>query len=303
MKLAKVPRPTGRKRSFWRYFLVKNLVFLAIAYVIGSFVLAEALLRGGEVSRGIERPRPERAEDVLIRTEDGIDLSGWVLEPKAPARATVLLFHGIGDVRLGGWMPWLAECGYRSIALGHRGHGKSSGKRTTFGWDERRDVVAVARFGRERFPAEPIILWGVSMGGAAVAYAAREVGTAAAVIIESCYATIDEAYDNRLKLQAPEWLVFLGHGPRLAVEWRGGLERADLRPVDHVRGFTGDQLFVIAGGADPLATPGESERIAGAVPGAALWIVPKAEHAACSGPNPAEYKSKVRAFFDRRTAR
>ena len=127
--------------------------------------------------------------------------------------------------------------------------------------------------------------------------------TAAAVIIESCYATSDEAYDNRLKLQAPEWLVFLGHGPRLAVEWRGGLERADLRPVDHVRGFTGDQLFVIAGGADPLATPGESERIAGAVPGAALWIVPKAEHAACSGPNPAEYKSKVRAFFDRRTAR
>ena len=73
-----------------------------------------------------------------------------------------------------------------------RSHGKSGGNRITFGIKERYDVVSWANYAYERFgPDTPLILSGISMGGASVLMAS-ELTLPPAV----CGIVTDSPYDS-----------------------------------------------------------------------------------------------------------
>src|SRR5262245_58873803 len=101
-------------------------------------------------SRWISRPTPggpHRTPDELglswesveCRTDDGLRLAGWVVEP-ARAHATMVLCHGMRLNRdsLLARIAILTAAGYRCVAFDHRGHGASTGRYTSFGFHERR---------------------------------------------------------------------------------------------------------------------------------------------------------------------
>ena len=69
------------------------------------------------------------------------------------------------------------------------------------GWPalESRDVAAVCNLVRERWPNEPDAALGISMGAAAICFAAAETNRCQAVILESCYRDIASAFQNRLR--------------------------------------------------------------------------------------------------------
>ncbi|HID77735.1 MAG TPA: alpha/beta hydrolase [Planctomycetaceae bacterium] len=103
---------------------------------------------------------------------DGIALHANVWLPSDPVRAVMLLVHGI--VEHSGRYSELARrlneggCGVYGLDL--RGHGRSEGKRL---WIERfeqyvEDVSGAVEWLRSRHPAQPVFLFGHSMGGAVV---------------------------------------------------------------------------------------------------------------------------------------
>jgi hypothetical protein len=139
-----VPFPM-RLPARWLASAMARLTFLSgVGYVGAAYT----------VSRFLTRPRRRKLttspaslgmtyRDVDVETEDGIRLSGWLVEPEN-ARGTVALFHGMrhNRERLLDRIAFLYNAGYRCLALDHRAHGESAGKRISWGWYEERDVRA-----------------------------------------------------------------------------------------------------------------------------------------------------------------
>lgn len=223
------------------------------------------------VSRWLTRTSPDCSnpdlpdwswENVECHAADGVRLAGWAASPGAP-RATVVLFHGLrgNRGRMRSRMAFLLKAGYRCVAFDHRGHGESGGRWTSFGYHESRDVQAVLDFVRARWPEQPHAVLGVSMGGAALCFAARHVRGCQAVILESVYHDLESAFRNRVGIDYPAWFNRFRSGVIWVTERRLGLRLPDLAPALHVHELTPAPVLLLTGSDDPHAPPEDVSRL------------------------------------------
>lgn len=114
---------------------------------------------------------PPALLDDHLRMADGARLPLRVWRPDAPPQAVILALHGFNDYSRAFEEPgrfWAAR-GIVTYAYDQRGfgdaphHGKWAGVDTMAG-----DLMAAGRLVRERHPGLPLILLGVSMGGAVI---------------------------------------------------------------------------------------------------------------------------------------
>src|SRR5262245_13607503 len=175
------------------------LVSAAKASGLGYLATAYAISRW--LTRATHRPLQQTPTDhglswepLACTSADGFHLRGWAVTPPSP-RATVLLFHGLYGSREQTLtrLALLAGAGCRCIAFDFRAHGVSTGQRTSFGYGEGRDVAAVDELVRRRWPNQPRVALGLSMGAAAVCFAARLTPPFDVVILESLYRDIHSA--------------------------------------------------------------------------------------------------------------
>jgi fermentation-respiration switch protein FrsA (DUF1100 family) len=130
-------------------------------------------------------------EDAWIDTEDGERLHGWFV-PSPEARGTLLFFHGnAGNIshRLESIMIF-NRLGLNVLIVDYRGYGQSSGDPGEQG--TYRDARASWDYlvSERRTPAEEIVIFGRSLGGAVAAWlASRDEVNPAGVIIESCFSS------------------------------------------------------------------------------------------------------------------
>ena len=115
-----------------------------------------------------------------LRTHDGLDLQGIDALPAGPARAALLLVHGLGEHvgRYAALIERLVADGLAVHAWDQRGHGRSPGARGAIPDDAApmRDLAAMVDAVRARHPGRPLVLLGHSMGGAEAARFVAEVG-------------------------------------------------------------------------------------------------------------------------------
>src|SRR5262249_50052105 len=149
----------------------------------------KVLLSGVTIPRSENRAGPDSVglsfETVRV-PGGGRELEAWHL-PHAGGRALVLMFHGYTSCKC----EMLAEAkafhelGYVPLLVDFRGSGGSDGDETSIGVYEADDVARVVDYARSRWPALPVVLYGQSMGGAAIlrALAVHRV-EAGAVVIE-----------------------------------------------------------------------------------------------------------------------
>ena len=109
-------------------------------------------------------------ENVFIRTSDGVTLHGWFV-PVDPARGTVLFFHGnAGNIshRLHR-VDFFRRLGVNLLLVDYRGYGRSTGKPGERGLY--RDAEAAYQYlcSKIEIPADDIIFYGKSLGGAVAA--------------------------------------------------------------------------------------------------------------------------------------
>ncbi len=131
-------------------------------------------------------------QETNFAASDGVKLHGWYV-PNGAQAPVVLFCHGnAGNIshRLE-WLRILHELGYAVLIFDYRGYGNSAGapsERGTYldaraAWEYLAGTLAV--------PAERIVVFGESLGGAIAAHLAREVRPAG-LILTSSFSSVPE---------------------------------------------------------------------------------------------------------------
>lgn len=117
-------------------------------------------------------------QPVEITSYDGLRLAGRYYH-RAEGAPLVICFHGYRGTAIRdfcGGARLALDQGYNVLLVDQRAHGNSQGHFITFGIRERRDCRSWVDWARERFGADtPMLLYGISMGGATVLMAAPDL--------------------------------------------------------------------------------------------------------------------------------
>lgn len=237
-------------------------------------------------------------EAVYARSRDGLRLYGEYYDQGSAK--TAVLFHGIGaelytNLSAQGW--FLYRSGYNVLLCCHRAHGKSEGRWTTIGMREQYDVLSWTQWAQEH-GAEQLVLYGVSMGAAAVAFASDKLaGTKVkAVVIDSGFYSVHEQMERDARKN---------HIPRIMIPAQRLLVRLFLRA--DIKDNTADSLqnaqapaFFLHGTGDETVEPrwGQALYDACASP-KELLLVEGAPHTLSLLEDPDLAESRLTAFLER----
>lgn len=271
------------------------------------------------VPRG--QPVPE-AEDVTVRTPDGLGLRGCYLKGAAPRRGVILFGLEFGSNRwaCAAYCEHLLDAGYDVFAVETRGQGDSD---RMPGYDplqwvtdyEVRDMAAALAYLKGRPDADPrgVGLFGISKGaGAGLLVAAGEPYVRCCVTdgVFATYTTLVpymrqwfRIYNNNYVRQAmfPSW--YYGLVGLVGLGWIEAERRCRFPHLEPAVRRLRRPLLMIHGGADTYIKPDMARALFDmARPPKELWLVPEAKHNQAfhlAGP---EYRRRVLEFFDRHLA-
>lgn len=107
------------------------------------------------------------------QSKDGLQFFAQEWRPDGDVRAAVALIHGLGEHsgRYQHVAQYFTDHGLGVVALDHRGHGRTGGKRGHGSYDTiLDDIDHLLEETSQRFPGLPVFLYGHSLGGALVLY-------------------------------------------------------------------------------------------------------------------------------------
>ncbi len=138
-------------------------------------------------------------KEVSLQSADGIKISAWLIQ-NSRTKVVIILdgIRGYRENNLSRAELYLKE-GFSVLLPDLRATGISEGDTITFGWQERLDVSACYTYLRgEGF--SKISAHGRSLGAAAILYslALSEKPSFSFLVLESCYDTIEHAFQNRM---------------------------------------------------------------------------------------------------------
>lgn len=201
------------------------------------------------------------AEKVIISTKDNIKLQGWYIKTKATAIGTVILFHGHGAKKsaVATEAEAFRQLGYHTFLLDFRAHGSSGGNTCTIGFEEGEDVKLAYQFVKNKGESN-IVLWGISMGAAAITKAMNDYALKPSkVILEMPFASIAQAADGRIKMMG---LPGQPLGTFITF-WGGALHgfwAFDMKPAEYAKKITVPTLLQW-GKLDPRVQEAETNAI------------------------------------------
>ena len=184
-----------------------------------------------------------RAEIVMFRTDDGLDLEAWFVPARLTnADRTILFFSGNAGNRAhrARLASRLADLGYSTLLVDYRGYGGNPGLPTEAGLE--RDARAALRYlaSRDDVDSARVVYFGESLGAAvAVRLAVEE--PPAAMILRSPFSSLAAIGQH--------------HYPLLPVRW---LLRDRFPSVDRIGAIT-CPVLVIAGSADGIVPVEDTE--------------------------------------------
>jgi uncharacterized protein len=182
--------------------------------------------------------------------------------PHVWPRGIVALFHSYATSRASLLHParTFHDLGYAVMLVDFRGSGGSSGADTTLGVREAEDVAATVAYMQQHWPHPPIVLYGVSMGSAAIMRAiAFHAVQPAAVILESPFDRLTHTTRHRFEAMGlpafPATDVLLLWG-----SVQQGFNAFDHNPVEYARSIT-CPVLLLYGAHDPRVTEAETQAI------------------------------------------
>jgi pimeloyl-ACP methyl ester carboxylesterase len=221
------------------------------------------------------------ARSLQIPGDGAVKLGAWYC-PAASNSPLVILFHGYTAEKSGlvAAAKIFLELGCSVLLVDFRGSGDSSESYSTIGYLEAEDVAAAVRYAHRNLSPSKIVLYGQSMGGAAIFRAIASCGVKPdAIIVEAIF--------DRLLL-----LIFWGG-------IQGGFNGFKHNPAEYAREVTCPALF-LHGTADPRAHVEEARQVFAAVPGSKRFKeFPGAGHTDILARYPGEWKQEAGDFLQR----
>ena len=219
--------------------------------------------------------------------------------PGATPGPLVILFHGYAGEKTGTLHEARAflEMGLSVLLVDFRGSGDSSESYTTLGFREAEDVACAVRYAHDHLPHSQVILYGQSMGAAAILRAVHACGVQPdAIIVEAVFDRMLSTVRNRFRIMgvpsfpSAELLVFWGGR-------QAGFDGFSLNPSEYAASVRCPILF-LHGAADPRARPEEARRVFAAVPARKRFKeFPGIGHEASVARFPNEWKETVGQFL------
>ena len=152
------------------------------------------------------------ANKIGLTTEDGVNVVAYEVAVEDP-RAIVVFLSGIHNPSVTaffGHAKLLADHQYGSILLEMRAHGESEGNVITLGYEEPQDVKAVVDYIKQHDSDVPVLVFGLSMGGATAINAIGNLTDIAGLISLSAYSSWEDAFcDNMINMGAPTFYAYL----------------------------------------------------------------------------------------------
>jgi len=194
----------------------------------------------------------------------------------------------------------LMDAGFAVLAFDFRSWGESGGARITFGHREADDVVgAVVFVKREGGRDHRIGAVGLSMGAAAVIFAAARTPDIAALVADSSYARLDKAVRGVLRragpFASPAWRHAAWIGERLI-----GTRLASVAPIEAIASIAPRPVLIIHGRRDRLTAVEDARALHRACGEPKdLWVIGAAGHARTRRIGMDVYDRRIAAFFRR----
>lgn len=296
----------GRKRVYRLLtivFLSLNFIAYTFAHVLTHFRLP------GQFILGLSRPTSTKSPiDLgLAYTTQRIPinqtewLETWFIPIKnAPSKGTIILFPGSGGSKARQLLApakVFHELGYDTLLVDFRGVGGSSGNTNTIGIREAQDVALSMSHAQESNLKHPLILYGISMGSAAILKAvAEDKITPDAIILEEPFAKLVNAVGSRVsRNHIPSFPL-----AELIVFWGGiqhGFNGFDHNPVDYASHVKCPTL-ILQGELDQWTARAEIDRIINNLPAyKQLSIFPSTGHSLLVTVDKERWEKDIKKFL------
>lgn len=196
-------------------------------------------------------------QEISIHTDDDITISAAFL-PGSADRAVILLAGIRGNRKsMISRAEYYSSKGFSVLLPDLRGTGKSEGNKITFGWAERKDLIACYNFLRSQ-GIKKIAAHGCSLGAATITYALPEINDLDFIVLESCYDNLDNAFNNRIQKFALPEFVYLPI--RFWITQITSLKPEEMQPATFIR-HASSPVLIIAGDAEEQLRLSETEKI------------------------------------------
>lgn len=232
---------------------------------LSFFQKAKILLMGVKIPKPRNTSTPAMLnlpfEVHQLRLYDDLSLEAWYI-PHNQSDRIVLLFHGYSAAK-SSLLPEakaVHELGYATFLVDFRGSGGSSGNTVSIGYYEADDVALAVEYVQELLPDHSLVLYGQSMGSAAIL---RFISTyniqPDAIIIESVFDRMLSTVKNRFTaMRLPSF-----PGAHLLVFW-GGLQSGFFgfshNPAEYAR-MVRCPVLMLHGENDPRVTIEQSKSV------------------------------------------
>ena len=192
-------------------------------------------------------------------SKDGVEVSSWFLQDTTSNKAVIIL-NGIGGNRTGVTKRanFYHKNNYNVLLPDLRGTGKSGGDAITFGWHERKDLLAAVNFLKEKKGIDTIAVHGLSLGAATITYTFQEKPDYHFVVLESCYDNIENALRHRIETYYVPY--FLVYPMRLMTERKMNVTQDQLSPESYMSLCT-YPTFIMAGDSEVKLPLAETQKI------------------------------------------
>ena len=222
---------------------------------------------------------------IPIRTEDGYSLWASEIEAQNP-KAVIIYLTGIRQPSITYFYPhakWMKEEGYASVLLEVRGHGQSQGDGVGLGYTEVSDVKAVVDYllQDEKYQDVPIIVQGMSMGGAIAVNSFGQIPQIDGLIAMSTYSSFEDAVIDTLRRHgAPELLCKIERPlVKMALSFVFGREKVNtLNPIEQISNANGRPALFIASKNDKEVLAKNLDRFKSVYPEGQYWLRNSWEH-------------------------
>ena len=310
--------------KFWKYllrtvlclFVLVNMITAFHAYKFTHFYdrgeviqkdkadkngwdITKEVFFGINLSKRMNQPvRDSLLETVFLTTKNDLQIEAWYLPTAKAAKGTVLLFHGHGSTKSGviREADEFRKLGYHTMLVDFRAHGNSAGNTCTIGYYESEEVKLAYDFVKQK-GEKNIVLWGISMGAAAISKAMVDYPLhPSKVILEMPFGSIIEATGGRISMMGvpPQPLATL-------ITFWGGVEHGfwafNMNPADFAKEIKVPTLLQW-GRSDGRVSQEETDRIYENLPSKKKLVVyEKSGHQSLCNNEKEKWLSEVQTFL------
>ncbi|SKC82159.1 alpha/beta hydrolase [Maledivibacter halophilus] len=262
------------------------IILVIIMFVVPIIIIDQATQKVTYQGNAAEHPLQDiyyaedfglKAKEMTLTTEDGLKV--WASEVFTPnPKAVIIYLTGIRQPSVTyfyGHSQWLKEKGYASILLEVRGHGSSDGEKVCLGYKEVSDVKAVVDYikDQKKYEEVPIIVHGVSMGGAVAINSFGTIGEIDGLIAMSTYSRFEDVvYDTMRSYNIPGFICGIEKSiTHIHLQIVFGSEAKEMTPIDQIKNIDGRSALLIASTGDTEVLPDNMGRLLKEAPETCEW--------------------------------